>query len=350
MAIAQSLLRPIVGAPMAGGPSTPALAAAVSNAGGLGFLAAGMLTVDRLVEDVHETLKLTDRPFGVNVFLPGAGRPDPLAVAAYRQSLAAEAERWGVTLGEATGGDDNYRAKLEALLAEPVAVVSFAFNLPDQETVTALQRAGSEVWVTVNDPDAADRAGDLDVDAIVVQGTEAGAHRGGGLDGADYGVLPLLRLVARRTQKPLVAAGGIADGASLAAVLVAGAVAAQLGTAFLLTPEADSSPVHRTAVARPGDTVLTRAFTGRRARAVVNDFIRAHGAEAPAAYPQVLEITRPVLVEARKAADPEAMNLWAGQAHELAREIPAAQVVEELTAEAVGAIAALVERAHRWPA
>src|SRR6185437_14332703 len=142
MAIAQSLSRPIVGAPMAGGPSTPALAAAVSNAGGLGFLAAGMLTTDRLVEDVHETLKLTDRPFGVNVFLPGAGEADPLAVAAYKQSLGAEAQRWGATLGEAVGGDDDYRAKLEALLAEPVAVVSFAFNLPDAATVAALQRAG----------------------------------------------------------------------------------------------------------------------------------------------------------------------------------------------------------------
>src|SRR5690242_15436520 len=158
MTIASSLRRPIVGAPMAGGPSTPALAAAVSNAGGLGFLAAGMLTVERLVEDVHETLKLTERPFGVNVFLPGAGRPDPLAVAAYKQSLAAGAERWGVTLGDAVGGDDQYRAKLDALLSEPVAVVSFAFNLPDQETVTALQRAGSEVWATVNHPDAAVQA------------------------------------------------------------------------------------------------------------------------------------------------------------------------------------------------
>jgi len=349
MAIAQTLSRPIVGAPMAGGPSTPALAAAVSNAGGLGFLAAGMLTTDRLVEDVHETLKLTDRPFGVNVFLPGAGEADPLAVAAYKQSLGAEAQRWGATLGEAVGGDDDYRAKLEALLAEPVAVVSFAFNLPDAATVAALQRAGSEVWATVNHPDAATAADDLGVDAIIVQGTEAGAHRGGAVDNADYGVLPLLRLVAQRTGRPLVAAGGVSDGASLAGVLAAGAVAAQLGTPFLLCPEAGTSPVHRKALKDPGDTVLTRAFTGRRARALVNDFVRAHSAEAPAAYPEVLEITRPVLVEARKAGDAQAINLWAGEAHELAREIPAAQVVEELTAEAFAAVAALVERTHRWP-
>jgi nitronate monooxygenase len=162
-------------------------------------------------------------------------------------------------------------------------------------------------------------------------------------------VLPLLRLVARRTGRPLVAAGGVSDGASLAGVLAAGAVAAQLGTPFLLCPEAGTSRVHREALARPGDTVLTRAFTGRRARALVNDFVRAHEAEAPAAYPHVLEITRPVLVEARKAGDAAAINLWAGQAHELARAVPAAQVVDELTAEAFSAIAALVERAHRWP-
>ncbi len=349
MAIAQFLRRPIVGAPMAGGPSTPALAAAVSNAGGLGFLAAGLLSTERLVEDVHETLKLTDRPFGVNVFLPGAAEPDSLVLAAYRQSLAAEAEKWGVTLGEATGGDDDYRAKIEALLSEPVAVVSFSFNLPDAATVSALQGAGSEVWATINHPDAVRAADELGVDTVIVQGTEAGGHRGGAVDGDDYGVLPLLRLTAVRTATPLIAAGGVSDGASLAGVLTAGATAAQLGTAFLLCPEAGTSPVHRDAVAGSGNTVLTRAFTGRRARGLLNDFIRRHEAEAPAAYPQVLEITRPVLAEARKAGDVDTINLWAGQAHELAREIPAAQVVEEFNAEAFSAIAAVVERAHNWP-
>jgi NAD(P)H-dependent flavin oxidoreductase YrpB (nitropropane dioxygenase family) len=348
MAIARQLRRPIIGAPMAGGPSTPALAAAVSQAGGLGFLAAGMISTERLVDDVHETLRLTDRPFGVNVFLPGKGVPDQLAVAAYRQSLADEAERWGVALGEPGRGDDDYRAKLDALLAEPVAVVSFAFNLPDGPTVAALQRAGSEVWVTVNHPDAATAADELGVDALVVQGTEAGGHRGGALDDADYGVLPLLRLAAGRTGKPLVAAGGIADGAALAAVLAAGATAAQIGTALLRCPEAGTSAVHRAAVAGSVDTALTRAFTGRRARAVVNDFLLQHERDAPAAYPAVLDMTRPVLAAARAAGDAGTANLWAGQAHELAREIPAGQVVQELTAEAFGALVALVERAHGW--
>jgi nitronate monooxygenase len=348
MAIARQLRRPIIGAPMAGGPSTPALAAAVSEAGGLGFLAAGMISPERLAADVWETLSLTDRPFGVNVFLPDRRVPDQLAVAAYRQSLAGEAERWGVALGEPARGDDGYRAKLDALLAEPVAVVSFVFDLPDGPTVAALQRAGSEVWATVNHPDAVTIADELGVDAVVLQGTEAGGHRGGSADDADYGVLPLLRLAAGRTGRPLIAAGGIADGAALAAVLAAGATAGQLGTALLRCPEAGTSPVHRAAVAGSADTALTRAFTGRRARAMVNDFLLRHEPEAPAAYPEVLEMTRPVLAAARAAGDAGVANLWAGQAHELARDIPAGRVVEEFTAEAFGALVALLERAQGW--
>jgi nitronate monooxygenase len=348
MAIVQNLRRPIVGAPMAGGPSTPALAAAVSNAGGIGFLAAGMLPTERLAADIRETRSTTDRPFGVNVFLPGAAPVDVDAVRAYAARLAGEAERWGVRLGEPLGSDDDYRAKLELLLAEPVAVVSFAFNLPDPQTVAALRSAGSEVWATVNHPEAASAATELGVDAIVVQGTEAGAHRGGATDAADYSVLPLLRLSAGRTSLPLIAAGGIADGAGLAAVLAAGASAAQLGTAFLRSPEAGTLPAHRAAVASTADTRLTRAFTGRRARSVVNDFLLAHDSSAPAAYPHVLEVTRPLLMAARQAADPASMNLYAGQAHALARELPAGQIVEEITTEVFAALAKLLERAHYW--
>src|SRR5690349_9958567 len=138
MAIAQTLQRPIVGAPMAGGPSTPALAAAVSGAGGLGFLAAGYLQPDRLAADLAATRRLTDRPFGVNVFVPDPSTVDASAVAAYRARLAPEADRYRVALGEPSGGDDAYAAKVALLVAEPVAVVSFAFGLPDASVVRAL--------------------------------------------------------------------------------------------------------------------------------------------------------------------------------------------------------------------
>ncbi|MEV1017674.1 nitronate monooxygenase [Micromonospora sp. NPDC049801] len=347
MSVLSALRHPIVAAPMAGGPSTPDLVSAVSAAGGLGFLAAGMIDTGRLVADIAAVRARTDRPFGVNVFLPGDGRVDEAAVSAYARRLAPQAEQFGVTLGDPAGGDDAYPEKLAALLADPVPVVSFAFGLPDRAAVTALRERGTEVWATVTRPDAATAAADLGVDAVIVQGTEAGGHRGGMPDDDDYALLPLLRLVAGG-DRPLVAAGGIADGPALAAALAAGAVAAQVGTAFLRCPEAGSSPMHRAAVASVAPTALTRAYTGKRARGVVNDFLRTHDAQAPVGYPQVLHLTRPLLAAARRDGDASVANLWAGQAHPLARDVPAAELVVELSTAARVALTEAVERAGRW--
>jgi nitronate monooxygenase len=352
--VLRALRRPVIAAPMAGGPSTPALAAAVSDAGGLGFLAAGYLTVDQLAEDIRATRSITERLFGVNIFAPVPEPVDPIVLAAYTERLRPDAERWGVELGAPVGGDDAYWAKLRMVLdgnEEPVAVVSFAFGLPAREIVDALHARGTEAWATVNHPSAVSTAAALGVDAIVVQGTEAGAHRGGADDADDYGVLPLLRLAAARlgdVEVPLVAAGGVIDGPSLAAVLVAGASAAQVGTAFLRCPEAGTSSLHRQVLARDGDTRLTRAFSGRRARGVVNAFMGAHDEAAPAAYPHVYHLTRPLLAAARAAADPATVNVWAGQAHALSRDVPAAQVVEDLTRGALATIEALRKRTARW--
>jgi nitronate monooxygenase len=344
--VLDALVHPVVAAPMAGGPTTPALAAAVSGAGGLGFLAAGYLPPERFAADLAEVRRLTAEPFGVNVFVPGAA-VDAAAVRAYADRLAPEAQRWGVPLGAPVGGDDGYAAKVALLLAEPVAVVSFAFGLPSASVVAALRERGSEVWVTVTAPAEADAASALGVDALVVQGVEAGAHRGGAVDTDEYGLLALLRLVAARAPGlPLVATGGIADGAGVAAVLAAGAGAAQLGTAFLACPEAGTSPVHRDALgAEPAaPTALTRAFTGRRARGIVNRFMREYGADAPAAYPHVHQLTAPLRAAARTAGDPDAVNLWAGQAYPLVRALPAADLVRLLVAEAADAVRAAADR------
>ncbi len=336
-----SLRIPVVAAPMAGGPTTPALVAAVSGAGGLGMLAAGYLTTDRVATDIAAVRAATAAPFGVNVFLPGP-EPDPAAVAAYARRLAPEADRRGVPLGEPAGGDDDWAAKVELLAAERVPVVSFAFGVPPADAVEALHRAGAAVLVTVTTADEAVAA--AGADALVVQGAEAGAHRGGPTDPDrdELGLLPLLRLVARVSPLPLVAAGGIADGAAVAAVLAAGATWAQLGTAFLRCPEAGTAAVHRAALAAPGDTVLTRAFTGRRARALVTPFVTAHSAAAPAAYPHVHQLTAPLRAAARAAGDAAGVNLWAGQAHELAPDLPAADLVARLGADARAALRAAV--------
>ncbi|KOX12276.1 nitronate monooxygenase [Micromonospora profundi] len=348
MSVLSALRQPIVAAPMAGGPSTPALVSAVSAAGGLGFLAAGMIDTGRLVADIAEVRARTRRPFGVNVFLPGDDAVDESAIREYARRLAPQADQFGVSLGEPVGGDDAYPEKLAALLADPVPVVSFAFGLPDRAAVAALRERGTEVWATVTRPDAATAAAELGVDAVVVQGTEAGGHRGGVPDDDDYSLLPLLRLAAAVCDRPLVAAGGIADGPALAAALAAGAAAAQLGTVFLRCPEAGSSPLHRAAVASAAPTALTRAYTGKRARGVVNAFLRAHDAAAPAGYPQVLHLTRPLLAAARRDEDASVVNLWAGQAHPLARDVPAAQLVAEISASARAALATAAQLSTRW--
>jgi nitronate monooxygenase len=333
---------PIVQAPLAGGASTPELTAAVVEAGAFGFLAAGYKTPDAVRDDVRATRALTSAPFGVNVFVPGHPT-EPTAYAAYVAGLSEEAARHGVALGPPRFEDDGWDAKLELLEADPVAAVSFTFGCPPADVVARLQAAGSSVWVTVTDPDEAERAAAAGADALVVQGIEAGGHRGSFVDadGAeDYGLLALLQLAAARTDLPLVASGGIASGAAVAAVLCAGARAAQIGTAFMRCPEAGTSAPHREALATGAPTRLTRAFSGRNARGIVNRFLREHSADAPIAYPEVHHVTAPLRAAGRKAGDADVINLWAGQAHELARELPAGELVAALAAEAAQRVAA----------
>ena len=202
------------------------------------------------------------------------------------------------------------------------------------------------MWITITDAEEARAAAAAGAGALIAQGVEAGGHRGAFSDDApgDYGVLALLQVVRAVTDLPLVATGGIATGAGLAAVLAAGASAAQIGTAFMRCPEAGTHEVHRAALAAPGRTALTRAFTGRTARGIVNGFMRAHEGEAPHAYPAVHHVTSPIRAHGRAAGDPELVNLWAGQAHELIRDVPAGQLVRDLHREAVAASAALSRR------
>jgi nitronate monooxygenase len=314
--------RVVVQAPMSGGPSTPALAAAVSDAGGLGFLAAGYRTAEQLAADLAETRRLTDQPFGVNVF---AHRSEPVDV-------SGTAAAWGLDPSAARWSDDDYDAKLAVLAADPPAVVSFTFGLP------APLPTFTETWVTVTNVAEARAAGAAD--ALVVQGSEAGGHRASWVDTderEDIGTLALLALVRAAVDRPLVATGGIADGAGIAAVLAAGASAAMLCSAFLLTPEAATVHAHGAAIASEGSTGLTRAFSGRLARGIVNAWQREHR-DAPLAYPEVHYLTTAMRAAARKAGDSERFNLWAGQAHPLARELPAGELVRLLQEEASEAL------------
>lgn len=343
----EDLRFPVIAAPMAGGPTTPELVAAVSAAGGFGFLAGGYLSAEVLGDKIAKTAELTGEAFGVNLFVPGeATRAD---LAGHLERWSGEAERYGVEPGSPRWDDDAYAAKLEVVLERKVPVVSFTFGTPAPEDVERLHAGGSQVVVTVTSPAEADLAVAVGADALVVQGFEAGAHRGLFTDepgaeggGEQYGLLSLLRLVSARTALPLVATGGLVHGADVAAVLAAGAVAAQLGTVFLRADEAGTQPAHRQALADGGrPTAFTRAFSGRPARALVNRAHAEFSATAPSAYPEVNNLTKPIRAAAAKAGDPEAMSLYAGQTYELAGSGPAAAIVGRLRTEALEAVTRL---------
>jgi nitronate monooxygenase len=332
------LRRLIVVAPMAGGPSSPALVIAAAEAGAFGMLAGGYKTAAAVKAEIEAVRAATSEPFGVNLFVPGSPAADPLAVAGYVSSLGtAGAGAGGAGVGEPTWDDDAFDDKLATVLSAAPPLVSFTFGCPPAEVVAALRAAGTAVAVTVTGPEEAQLAAAAGADALCVQGIEAGAHRGtfvnADLPGQDYGLLSLIGEVARVTDLPQFAAGGIVTSAQVRAVLAAGAAAAQCGTAFLRCPESGAHPLHKRSLADPRFTVtaVTRAFSGRPARALVNRFVLEHPG-APAAYPEVNNATRPIRAAAAARGDAEAMSLYAGQGFRSATDRSAGEIVELLCA------------------
>lgn len=332
MAFHDLISSPVVVAPMAGGPTTPELVIAASHAGALGFLAAGYKTVPAMAREIATVRAATARPFGVNVFVPGVPCSEAEDLARYLKSVGADPEH-------GTWDDDGFVVKVTALLADPPPVVSFTFGCPETAVISALRDAGTVVVVTVTSPAEALAAARAGADALCLQGYEAGAHRGTFVNtvafGQDLGLLPLLDAVRSVCSLPLIAAGGIMSAGQVRAVVAAGAVAAQCGTAFLRCPESGANPLHKAALADPRYTVtaLTRAFSGRPARGLVNKFILDH-ADAPAAYPEINNATKPLRAAAAAAGDTERMSLWAGQGFRSATTLAAAEVVALLSAGA----------------
>ena len=310
---------------MAGGPTTPALVVAALDAGVLAFLAAGYRSAADVARDLAEVRTATTRPVGVNLFVPTLDEAVPEAIAAY-------AARIGADPADARWSDDGWDAKLELVLRERPAVVSFTFGCPPSAVVDALHERGIDVWCTVTSATEARIAANAGADALAVQGAEAGGHQGS-YDDTDDEPLPLLDLlreVRTAVELPLVGAGGIGDAARVRAVLDAGAVAAQVGTALLLCPEAGTSAPHRDALRGDAPTALTRAFSGRRARGIVNDFMREHDPYAPRGYPQVHYLTAPLRAAAREAGDAQRINLWAGTGYRDARQEAVADAIRRL--------------------
>lgn len=327
---------PIIVAPMAGGPSTPQMAAAGTNAAGLGFVAAGYLTAEVFAERLAAARNLASGPIGANLFVPQPSAGTAEDIELYAKALGPEAQRYDAQLGEPRWDDDHWAAKIEVLLDVRPEVASFTFGVPSAEECRRLREAGVTVVGTVTTLAEAQTAVARGVDAVAAQGPSAGGHRGTFDPGAQPATQPLDELLAEveaAVDLPVVAAGGLMTADDVARVLAAGAVAAQLGTAFLLSAESGSSPVHRAALQDPRftETVVTRAFSGRYARGLRNRFIDEHEAEAPFGYPEIHWLTSPLRAASVRAGDPQGVNVWAGTGFRNAKAATVADIMAELT-------------------
>ncbi|WP_307812818.1 nitronate monooxygenase [Micromonospora coerulea] len=328
---------PVVAAPMAGGPTTTRLVAAVGSAGGFAFLAAGYQPPEAVAAEIA-TARATGLPFGVNVFVPTPVPVDDAAFRRYAARIADEGRPYGLDLTAAprTEDDDHWAEKIALLVRDPVPVVSFTFGLPPATVLRDLRRAGSRVLVTVTDPAEAAAAAELGADGLVAQSGHAGGHYGTFTPGSPTPVRPLAELVGpvvARTGLPVLAAGGVAGAADVRAALAAGAIGVLVGTLLLRADESSTSPTHRAALTDPrrDRTVVTRAFTGRPARGLRNDFIDRYEADAPLGYPALHHLTRPLRRAAAQAGDADRVHLWAGTGWRAARAAPAAEILAELT-------------------
>ncbi|MBQ1041640.1 nitronate monooxygenase [Micromonospora sp. C32] len=330
------LLPPLVVAPMAGGPSNPALVTAAARAGSVGFLAAGYQSPEAVEHEVR-AVRAAGVPYGLNIFVPAPAEPDPAPVGAYRRLLLPEAERYGVDLPPPRlHDDDHFAAKVDVAVAYAVPLVSFAFGVPPAGVVRALRDAGCYVLITVTSADEGRRAVAAGPDALVAQAGTAGGHAST-TDPAGYRprgeARDLLAAVRAVTDLPVVVAGGTSSFEDVARLRAAGAAAVQSGTAFLLADEAGTRPAQRAAMLS-GDfrrTVVTRAFTGHPARALRNRFTDVYSEAAPVAYPAVHHLTAPIRAAAARLGDAEALNLWAGTGFASAAPGPAVDIVARLT-------------------
>jgi nitronate monooxygenase len=330
---------PIVQAPMAGGPDTPELAAAVSNAGALGSLGCGYATAAQIEALVAAVRRLTSQPFALNLFVRGG---EPPAAGAARVSLVLRPFRRALGLPDEpppAPAAPRFEEQLEAVLRARPRVLSFTFGMLAPEHVAALRARSILVVGTATTVEEGEALDALGVDAVCAQGAEAGGHRGtflGRFEDALVGTMALVPQIVRRTRAPVIAAGGIMDGAAIRAALALGAQGVQLGTAFMACPEAGTSAPHRAALASEAArrTVVTRAFSGRPARGIRNAVTDAFEDVEPLPFPEQQGMTRDLRAAAVAQGRTDLMQMWAGQGAPLIRALPAGELVETLAREA----------------
>jgi nitronate monooxygenase len=340
---------PVLQAPMAG-VSTPALAASVSEAGGLGSFAAGALSAEAVREGIRAIRVATSRPFAVNFFVPSGPDTPPGAEAFAAAAEAVRPFREELRLGPAAtpSPPPPFEDQLEAALSEDVPVVSFTFGLPPAAILERLRRAGVFLLGTATTPAEAAAVEAAGCDAVVAQGAEAGGHRGGfpvaGDPPALIGTLALVPRVVDRVRIPVVAAGGITDGRGVAAALALGASAVQCGSAFLACAESGAPPAYRETVAAVDDgdrTTLTDAFSGRAARGVRNRFVAGLAGRPVLPFPFQNGLTRDLRAAAARAGDPGLLSMWVGQGPSPRAGTGAAEVLASLVRGAAAVLDAL---------
>ncbi|MEM9683144.1 MAG: DUF561 domain-containing protein [Pseudomonadota bacterium] len=339
---------PIIQAPMAGS-TTPEIVAAVSNAGGLGSLGCARDDATSLRDRVHKIRSGTNKPFNLNFFVHDAPALDTAAADRMVERLVPYYDAFGTAAPDQPstmypGFDDEIVAVLTEFAPQ---VVSFHYGMPGEAAVAALKDAGIVLLSSATSADEARWLEERGVDAVIAQGYEAGGHRGTREPSADTGLggLALIPQIADAVRVPVIAAGGIADGRGIAAAFALGASGVQIGTAFLSTPESGINPLYREALLRGGEmgTDLTRAVSGRMARALRNRFVRdmqPHEDEA-LAFPYQYSLTGPLQAASAQRGSDDMLAMWAGQSVALNRAMPAGDLLETLVEEARDAFASL---------
>lgn len=328
------LHRRIIAAPMAGGPSTPALAHAVTHAGGLGFLAGGYKTSSQIVEEIETVRASGTDLFGVNLFVPEREPCDLVAAAHYREQLAALASAYDVELPQPQHDDDGWKAKIEMLLDLAVPVVSFTFGCPTADIIRRFHSTGTATFVSITTLDEALHAKTAGATGLIVQGPAAGGHRAtfrASREVPQQSLEDLHAEVRAKVDLEMAVAGGISTADDVERWLEH-ADAVQLGTAFLDADEAGTKPAHRAALrdARFTRTAMTSAFSGRMARGLANEFMQRFDPTAPISYPAVNQLTAPIRAAAARSGNAEHMSLWAGTGWRSAATGPAQEIVGNL--------------------
>jgi nitronate monooxygenase len=335
-----ALRHPIFQAPMAGGGDTPELVAAVAEVGALGFIGAAYLGAEEIAEVAASVRARTRRPFGINLFAP-LRAPAPVDDRVALDRVAPYYRELGLPPpAEVPRPEDRFADQVRAALESGAAVLSFTFGIPSRDDVAAIHARGMAFLATATTVEEARAVEAAGADAVIAQGSEAGGHRGtfaSDFDSGMVGTMALVPQVADAVRVPVVASGGIMDGRGIAAALALGASAVQLGTAFLTCDESGIPEAYRAAILGAGEhqTRVTRAFSGRPARGIVNRFMTEVEARPDAILPFPLQhaLTRPLRSAAAKLGRSEFLNLWAGQGLRMARRQPAAELIERLSRE-----------------